>query len=174
MILTWTPSPTVREGKDKLHHSWGDAGAELEVLEMLWALVRAEKPRVIWESGAGRSTIQMGHALEANHVGLLESYERDAEWTEMIRDLLVRAGIDRAGVYNEAIPDPRSGNPNMVFLDSGLGGPDDPRPAEIVAWLGAPVLLAVHDCFVYERLLREQGGYVVRTPRGLWLRDRRG
>jgi predicted O-methyltransferase YrrM len=121
---------------------WDGMAVELEVAELLYALVRALKPSIVVEAGTGRgiSARFLAEALEDNGKGTLLSYEPDPDFARQAADMLTGLPVDvrvaRTTEYQGEVPD-------MVFIDS-LG---DYRSEDLAFWLDYEPrpLLVVHD-----------------------------
>jgi len=144
---------------------WDDMGVEAEVAEFLYGLVRVWKPAEIVESGTGRgyATFALAIGLEANRGGHLTTFEP-------IPDLQAEAKHRLAGSKVVTFKDgysadhEHSPSTDMVFLDSW--GAE--RPRELAYWLPRDVRLVVHDA--HEHAHHLDGGWLIDTPRGLWVR----
>ena len=149
------------QGEGRGFRSWDPMAVELESAEFLYGLVRALKPQIVLESGTGRGLCStfIAQALSDNGNGWLHTYEPLESFARKARRRLrtlpatVHDGI--ATLYDGPSPD-------LVFLDSAGEGRED----EIETWLDRPVALVVHDAYRYAL----EGGLLVPTPRGLWLR----
>ena len=146
-------------------HALDGMAVELEVAEFLHALVRAVKPKLILESGAGKGfgSVAIQLALNENERGKLVTFEPDPNFAAVARKNLAPHATVRQGCSL----DWRDDLPDMVFLDSG----PQHRVQEIDYWLEKPVFLAIHDAFRFDQL--RSTGFLLRTPRGLWFHDAR-
>lgn len=149
-----------REGP---YHAWPNQGwgIELEVGDFLWGLVRALRPKLILESGTGIgiSTRFLGAACKENRRGRVITFEPNDTMAERARSRLEGLPVEiRGGNTLDWAGQP----PHLVFLDSY---PPEMRKAEMAHWLGAGVLLGVHDAHRYEL----PPGLLFPTPRGMWL-----
>lgn len=151
---------------------------ELEVAEFLWALVRALKPAIVVESGTGEgyATYALAAGCEANGRGIVYSYEPDPDLRDAARVLL-------KGLPVNVLPGDTLGydgpTPELVFLDSG----DPERGREVAKWgavqkgwgrppdeADASMTLVVHDANLPRDYELPEGGVILPTPRGLYLR----
>jgi hypothetical protein len=144
---------------------WDEHAIEIEVAELLYAYVRAAKPTHVLELGAGRSTIVIAAALEANSHGFLWSEEPERVWVGQVRRWLRDVGLSyRAQVYE------RDGvteyAPDLVFIDCA----HERRATTITIWAGTAAALIVHDANAYREQLEPLGGSFIPTARGLWMR----
>lgn len=126
------------------HLVWGGMPIELEAAELLYALVRYAKPRVVVESGtgSGRSTQAIALALQANGNGVVHTFEPQHEFfvgaeERFSANLFVEThfGTSReSGIWAD-----------MVFIDTGGG--EEHRQPEIDHWAvhEAKPLLVIHD-----------------------------
>ena len=147
-----------------------DASTELEVRELLAALVRTLKPTLVVETGCylGRATKAMGLALSKNGMGSLVSCDTDPEMVarafhtceELPVEVRLCRGID--------LPELREAD--LVFLDSDYAW----RRAEFVLVKPGAIVI-IHDTRIsydaavppHEGWVREQGGIMFDTYRGL-------
>ena len=144
---------------------WDDMAVEAEVAEFLYALVRVLKPDVVVESGTGRglAAFALASALAENGAGHLTTFEPGGDFQAEARGRL--AGLP-ATVEPGYACDGWDGPADLVFVDSW--GAE--RPRELVFWLPRRGPLVVHDAHEHWRLLADEGGMLVDTPRGLWVR----
>jgi predicted O-methyltransferase YrrM len=142
------------------HRCWDVMAVELETADFLYALVRLLKPRLVLESGTGRgyASAFIGTALADNGYGTLITYEPLQAFADEARTRLVGLPVDVRDGDLSAF----DGTPDVVFLDSGPAY----REREIAEWVARDVVLIVHDATRYEL----EGGTMLATPRGLWVR----
>jgi predicted O-methyltransferase YrrM len=143
---------------------WDQMAVELEVAQLLYALVRASKPHIVVEAGAGRgiSGRFIAEALDDNGKGRLVSYEPDPEFarkaTEMLVGLPAEVRLARSSEYEDQRPD-------LVFIDS-LGAYRDEDIHFWIAYDPRP-LLVVHDA--NRRGYDLPPGARLEMGRGLWM-----
>jgi hypothetical protein len=154
-------SATLEEGD---HHAWDTMAVELEVAELLYALVRQMKPQLVIEAGSGRgySSVFLACALRDNGKGTLISYEPDdtyaLEATARLCDLPARVVHGRSTGHDGSAP-------GFVFVDS-LG---DYRESDIAHWLPTGALVAIHDANGYPPETFPSTGVLLTAGRGLWI-----
>lgn len=169
----WAPHP-------ELYSAYNTDAAEIEVLEVLAALVRALKPRFLLETGTHRgvSTAYLADALRRNRYGCMVSLEINADYTEAARTLLNSHGLLGLGVgqceviqmssfeYLPPLPI------DFLFSDSELGT----RRHELERlrpWLAPRSWVAIHDSLTHRSVIGDLAplGWLERvdvpTPRGL-------
>jgi hypothetical protein len=144
-------------------HEWDVMAVELEVAELLYALIRAAKPRLVVEAGTGRGIAAcfIAEALRDNGAGRLITYEPDPLYVAEARAALEGLPADvREGRSFEHQGEP----PQVVFIDS-LGGC---RHEDVEFWLaGEPLpLVIVHDA---NRDYGLQAGARLTAGRGVWM-----
>lgn len=154
---THSESEFISHPKAHLYRSWDNMAVELEVAEFLHAWVRLTKPEVILETGAGRSSLFIAEALEANGQGHLHISEPEPEWRRWVTAHLA----DLPATVHATTPDIQ---PDLVFLD----GPEATREADIHHWAKEPMTLIVHDAHRHKKALPKKG-FLLDTPRGLWI-----
>jgi len=156
-----TEGANVREGE---FLAWDDMGVEAEVAEFLYALVRVLKPRVVVESGTGRgyASLALAAALAENGEGVLHTFEP------------IRRFQDEARVRLEGLPvefhdglacEGWDGPADLVFVDSW----GEVRATDLAYWIPTGMPMVVHDAHEHRSLLPAEG-FVIDTPRGLWVR----
>lgn len=149
---------TLEEGNFR---AWDTMAVELEVAELLYALVRAMKPTWVVEAGSGKGYASrfIAEALAENRFGVLTTYEPDPVYAEQAEETLsflpALVARSHSTKYSGQPPD-------LVFVDS-LG---DYRDADIDHWLGTGPLVVVHDANGYDRLT---GGVRLTAGRGVWI-----
>lgn len=159
--------------------AFDDMAVELETCEVLYSLVRTNKPSCIVESGTGQgyATLAMAQALVDNKARAplvpsiasahIWSYEPDEDFAGRARKRL--EGYPASVLEGDEV-DQLARNPDMVFLDSG----PDRRVRELEFWLKeGGVFLVVHDAFRYRDVLKNRGLMLTSMPRGLFLGDLR-
>ncbi len=142
---------------------WDEMAVEVEVAELLYALVRAAKPELVVEAGTGRgiASVFLAEALRDNGLGWLVSFEPDPAFAQQGRDALaglpaeVRQGRSLWFVGRQ---------PDLVFIDS-LG---DYRREDLEFWLAYEPrpLLVVHDA---NRDYDLPEGARLASGRGVWM-----
>lgn len=135
------------------HELWSahDTDAtEVEVTNFVAALVTLLKPALVIETGTylAHTTIAIARALTANDRGTVHSYEIDTDRAATATRLLTAAGLSRAQIHAEALPDtglpPNAGPIDIAFLDSGM----NTRAADLaVVWpaLRPGGIVVIHD-----------------------------
>lgn len=162
---------TLEEGSFR---AWDTMAVELEVAELLYALVRQMKPLVVVEAGSGKgySTRFIAEAILANaNAGRLYSYEPDALYAELTLAALQAAPYLLPAIGAVAHSTAHDGlTPDLVFVDS-LG---DYRDRDIDHWFsyrngcGHPdPLIVVHDANGYTNL--PGVGIHLSAGRGVWI-----
>ncbi len=140
----------------------GEMAPTLEECELLYALVRALKPQLVYESGTGNgySAAFLASALVENEAGTLLTHEPEPEYA-------ARARANLAYLPVEVIEQPWTGNADLVYLDSAPGI----RENEIVWWLKSRLakLIVVHDANRDYVELRVGVGVILPTAYGLWV-----
>lgn len=141
----WCPHP-------ERYSAYDTDAAEVEVLEVLAALVRAIKPSFLLETGTHRgiSAVYLADALRRNQYGCMVSLEINTEYAASARMLLTSHGLLGLGIGQcevievssfEYVP-PRQ--IDFLFSDSELGT----RRHELERlrpWLAPNSWIAVHD-----------------------------
>lgn len=144
---------------------------ELEVAELLYALVRQTKPSLVVECGAGEgySSAFIAHALQDNGFGTLASFEQDERYAEIaearLRFLPATVGRGFSHAYGVGGAHPPA---DLVFIDT-LG---EHRERDIAYWFGdvGRPLIVVHDAAHYPPETFAGGeGVLLGAGRGLWI-----
>lgn len=88
-------TPTSECPDPALWQCFDEQSAEVEVLEFLYSLVRALKPKLVVETGScrGLSACYIGKALRDNKRGKLITCEIDPKYYEMTRELITKARL---------------------------------------------------------------------------------
>ena len=141
---------------------------ELEVAELLYALVRQSKPNVVVECGSGKGYASrfIAEGLKANGKGYLWTYEQDSEYGWLAEELL--DGLPASVIHSYATAHLRE-TPDLVFIDS-LGG--EPRERDMDHWFGcaARPLIVIHDASHYPPSTFARGeGVLLQAGRGVWV-----
>jgi len=179
------PNPSEWRAYDRM-------SAEVEVLDLLYSLVRALRPKVVLETGSyiGLSTCQLARAVRANGQGFVYSCDADhGRVAEAIARLNEESLSDYATVFPmrgieliAQVGGPIPGPVDFAFIDSGLLE----RTTEVMVLLpkvSRSGILAIHDTNTHHgqngrgprtellRLGREADLQVLflDTPRGLAL-----
>jgi hypothetical protein len=143
---------------------------ELEVAELLYALVRQSKPNVVVECGSGKGYASrfIAEGLADNDGdGRLFTYEQDHEYAEQAQELL--RGLPATVVVNYSHDNPPNLDPDLVFIDS-LGG--EPRERDMDHWFAcaARPLIVIHDASHYPPETFARGeGVLLQAGRGVWI-----
>ena len=154
------------------HLSIDSISVELEVAELLYALVRQCKPNVVVECGSGKGYASrfIAEALKANGKGWLWTYEQDPEYA-----LITERNLDTASQFANVICDYSHNSigppwdPDLVFIDS-LGG--EPRERDMDHWFAcaARPLILIHDAAHYPPATFARGeGVLLQAGRGVWV-----
>ena len=155
--------------------------SEDEVIELLAALVRAEKPKVVIEVGAhrGYASRAIGEALERNGRGHLHTFELDPELAAETEERTAGLPVTvHATSDTDAAPD-FAGEIDFLFVDGFFAT----REPSIRHWLPAlreDGLVAVHDTLKfpqpYEAAMTLDAAERINivTPRGLTLMRKAG
>ena len=135
----------------------------LEEADLLYALVRAIRPRNVLElgSGLGLSAFFIAKALEANgDEGFLFTVEPNADFALQASQLLFNLP---AAVIRSA----NLGDPGLVYIDSA----QSQRAAHIEMWLDGTYtgLVLVHDAERRYTELEAGTGVYLPTANGMWL-----
>lgn len=156
---------TDEHGARRFPPPYRQMSVSLDEAELLYALVRATRPRNVLElgTGLGLTALFIAEALAANgDDGFLISVEPDPEYGDQAATLL-------AGLPAKVVTGFTFGPlwPELVYIDSGYAH----RPGDITEWLhgGYRGLVVVHDA---ERRYRELGagiGVYLPTANGLWV-----
>jgi len=158
---------TIPEGD---HLSIDSMSVELEVAELLYALVRQSKPNVVVECGSGKGYASrfIAEGLKANgEDGFLFTYEQDHEYAEQAQELL--RGLPATVVVNYSHDNPPVHFPDLVFIDS-LGG--EPRERDMDHWFAcaARPVIVIHDAAHYPPSTFARGeGVLLQAGRGVWI-----
>lgn len=145
---------------------------ELEVAELLYALVRQSKPNVVVECGSGKGYASrfIAEGLKANGDGVLWTFEQDSEYALVALENLGPVG-DYARLIKsysfDALAIPLK--PDLVFIDS-LGG--EPRERDMDHWFAcaARPLIVIHDASFYPPETFARGeGVLLQAGRGVWV-----
>lgn len=156
-----TDGANVPEGE---YRAWDNMGIEAEVAEFLYALVRVLKPQVVVESGTGRgyASMALSVALRANGKGVLHTFEPIRSYQDEARGRLNGLPVEfHDGLSCEGW----NGPADLVFVDSWGGV----RARDLNYWVPTDTPLVVHDAHEHRALLTDDG-FVIDTPRGLWVR----
>jgi len=144
--------PHVPLEKAELFKAEDSQSTEIEYLELLSALVRVQKPRLVLETGAwnGSGTLSMAMAMQRNGFGSVVSIEKDTVKAKCLAHKLDSYGLSghvvvAEDVFNfiENYDGPQF---EMVFIDTEL----EQRAQELQAMLDANMiaegaLIAIHD-----------------------------
>lgn len=86
---------TVECPEPALWQCFDEQSAEVEVLEFLYSIIRALKPKLVVETGScrGLSACYIGKALRDNKRGRLITCEIDPKYFEMTRELITKARL---------------------------------------------------------------------------------
>jgi len=158
---------TLDEGDFK---AWDSMAVEIEVAELLYALVRQSKPDVVVECGSGKGYASrfIAEALDENHNGgWLYTYEQDYEYAEQAMDLLTT--MPATVVVNYSHVNSYTGDADLVFIDS-LGG--EPRERDMDHWFAcaARPVIVIHDAAHYPPSTFARGeGVLLQAGRGVWI-----
>jgi len=129
------------------HIRWSEMSVELEAVEMLYALVRCQKPFCVVEdgTGAGVGTLAMYRAICDNGVGSIYTYEPMEEYFQLMENTFqdlpnLTLTHGRASLDHKDLP-----APDFVFVDTGGG--HEVRGPEIEFWLKHEnnPMVVVHD-----------------------------
>ncbi len=141
---------------------FGAMAPTLDECELLYALIRATRPTVVYESGTGVgvSAAFIASALAENGHGKLLTYEPVGEF-----ETEARAGLD--GLPVEFTAGPHTGAADLVYLDSAPGL----REREIEWWLtrSARTVVVVHDALRDYPEFALGDGVILPTAYGLWV-----
>jgi predicted O-methyltransferase YrrM len=163
-------------------HAIDDMASELEVLDMLYALVVLLKPKVVVETGCyrGHATYALATGINHNGFGVLSSCDVSHEQVAATRQRLEDANLG-GRVSQESGVDLINSleSVDFAFLDSGM---DTPRIDELRALypkLSPGGVVAIHDSGIQFGLREFHLGKTLRelnmqhiffdTPRGLCL-----
>lgn len=169
----WCPHP-------ELYSAYNTDAAEIEVLEVLAALVRALKPRFLLETGThkGISAVYLADALRRNQYGSMVSVEINSHYAEAARTLLdshglLGLGIGQCEVLSMSSFDYEPPEPiNFLFSDSEMGS----RLLEVERfrqWLAPRSWVLMHDTLSHSGVIGDLTslGWIEKidlpTPRGL-------
>lgn len=143
--------PHVEAERASLFRAFEPGSTELEYLELLRALVRCVKPRIVLETGAwkGRGTIALAEALAENCVGKLVSLEADPHAAANVRAKLIDRGLHNAVVIAANSLDYLGSCTDrfeLAFLDSSLSvRARELRRCLELRRLESGALIAIHD-----------------------------
>lgn len=143
---------------------------ELEVAELLYALVRQTKPNLVVECGAGEgySSAFIAQALADNGFGLLASFEQDPEYLERAANKLTFLPGSVGLGFSHEYPGVDNYSPDLVFIDT-LG---DHREKDMAYWFSHPgrPLIVIHDAAHYPPETFAAGeGVLLGSGRGVWI-----
>jgi len=154
-----------------------DAAAENEMQELLYALVRMLKPRIVVETGAylGHSTARLGLACAANGKGRVISCEPNADYWKEAAARCVGLPVEVRRCKSEEVPELERAD--FVFSDSDYKY----RIAEISRCKKGAIVV-VHDTRIsydpnvlpLEGLVSDLGGLTFNTYRGFGILIRSG
>lgn len=181
----WTP-PTHECAHPERWQMLDPQTAELEVLDLLEALVKAVKPQLIVETGTfiGHSAIRMGRALKANGFGRIITIEYDPAVFNKAKQLIDASGMGPWIEYRQAssLETKIDEQIDLLYSDSDI----NIREQEVRRFLPQirpQGLLLIHDAsshfkVVHEAALRlESEGLLsvllLSTPRGLCIAQKR-
>lgn len=157
---------TIEEGNFR---AFTHMAVELEVAELLYALVRQTKPNLVVECGAGEgySSVFIARALLENGFGILNSFEQDKDYVERanVRLLDLPATITHGFSHEEVA---YTLDPTLVFIDT-LG---EPRDKDMAYWFQHPgrPLIVIHDTAHYPPETFAAGeGVLLGSGRGVWI-----
>lgn len=157
--------------------AWDSMAVELEVAELLYALVRQMKPDLVVECGTGNgyATRFIVEALQANREqrptigGWLKTFEQNGYYFGRANESFRDSGLPLSLTFGFSWEEETFHVPDLVFVDS-LG---DHRDRDIAHWLSISCddgregpLLVVHDANGYPGL---NGGVRLRAGRGVWI-----
>lgn len=186
--------PTAHQPEPELYSAHDDMASEQEVFDLLYGLVRIEKPRIVIETGThqGWGAIAIGSALRANGRGLLLTFEREPDLAAAARGRILAAGLGSfvtvmacmstsqeaiQAVHNLTTRDhgpghgPGGATIDMFFSDSDPEG----RVSEIEIYrglFGPATIVAIHDTYKQAATIQpmrlDWGAFLTfRNPRGL-------
>jgi len=140
---TWT-APRPDCPRPEWWHAHGAGATEIEVTELVAALVRALQPEIVVETGVlhGQTTRAIGDALARNGHGTLYALEIMYEYARIAAAELRHMPVHVLAADSTGWIPP--GPIDFAFLDSEL----DTRAREIEhfwPWLHAGTVLAIHD-----------------------------
>ncbi len=141
----------------------GEMAPTLEECELLYALVRAVRPKLVYESGTGVgiSAAFIASALQDNGEGILLTYEPVEEYA-------ATAVVNLNGLpVKHAAGSYAGDDADMVYIDSAPGL----REREIAWWLGhrPRSLVVVHDSGRDYEEFALGAGVNLPTAYGLWI-----
>lgn len=160
------------------HLSIDSMSVELEVAELLYALVRQSKPNVVVECGSGKGYASrfIAEALSVNATwsddgasgveGWLYTYEQDETYASIAAAQL--AGLPAEVVCDFSVYYDGIFDPDLVFIDT-LG---NYREADMAHWFAcaARPLIVIHDANGYKPSTFARGeGVLLRAGRGVWV-----
>lgn len=162
------PEPASPVRPDYASYSCEDEEAmEQECQELVWALVRAHKPRLVVEIGScrGSTTEVIGNALADNGSGRLVSIEIDAARAETARKRCAHLPVEVICASGGACAD-RFTAIDMLIVD----GQAETREADEHAYahaLSEHALTIQHDVLKVCPQAPAPGTLQIRTPRGI-------
>ena len=157
---------TIEEGNFR---AFTHMAVELEVAELLYALVRQTKPLLVVECGAGEgySSVFIAQALADNgQDGRLFAFEQDPVYAERATARLEfpPAAVVRGFSHEHGF----SLDPDLVFIDT-LG---EHRDKDMAYWFNHPgrPLIVIHDAAHYPPDVFAAGeGVLLGSGRGVWI-----
>lgn len=181
----WIP-PTAECAHPERWQMLDPQSAEIEVLDLLEALIKAVKPQLIVETGTfiGHSAIRMGRALKANGFGRIITIEYDPTVFHKAKQLIDASGLNGWIEYRNASSlETKIDEPiDLLYSDSDLSI----REQEVRRFLPqiAPRgLVLIHDASSHFKVVREAAlrlesegllsVVLMSTPRGLCIAQKR-
>lgn len=160
---------TVKDGPHlRFQPPYQQMSVTIEEAELLYALVRALKPRNVLElgTGLGLSGRFIAEALVTNDYGWLMTEEPEGllaeEAIQLLHDLPAQVTVPKPTSYVYA------NYPDLVYIDSAASR----RPADIYRWLsnGDTCLILIHDTERdYPEIKAYGRGVYLPTANGMWL-----
>ena len=159
--------------KDELWEAESSDGAEKEVGEFIYGLIRLIKPKVVVETGCykGDTTLAIERALQDNKYGELYSCDIVKEFVEHTQKrvnskVLLKTGIELIKELGDKI--------EFAFIDSGYLCREE-EINELIKHLSKNQMFALHDTAPQHRAMKEMSEkfdlrkVYFNTPRGLTL-----
>jgi predicted O-methyltransferase YrrM len=133
-----------------------------DLLQLLYALVGAARPRHIVEFGSGVSTVVLARAAAQCGDCLITSFDHDPKFTQATAELLATTGDERIVSLQCAplVARVRAGQLlPAYYVDSELVG--SPRPADVILVDGPPAILGGRDGMIHQALEYAQAGTII-------------
>jgi predicted O-methyltransferase YrrM len=152
-VIPEVATPTLECRNPERWSCYDGMATEVEVLKLLYSLVRAIKPQVIVETGTylGAGTMWLAKAAKANGFGVVNSCDIGGHFIQEAQELLKREEVDGyAQLFVESGIQmiQRHSAIGFAFLDSGINIRVD-EAMMVLSRLSSRGVIAVHDSNTY-------------------------